>query len=343
MGGGSWSDAAYNDRAKVRSARVATGGAAFAYTDSVDKGVAPRAVHDDMDPRRVAGPTSPFAGKVMRESRDSANHPESLAVVVVFDVTGSMGTVPVALERKLKGLMSLIVSKGYAAHPQILFGASGDANSDHAPLQVGQFESDATMDDDLDKIWVEGNGGGQQSETYELGHYFVARHTATDCWEKRGKKGYYFSIGDENYYPAVKKEQVRTLIGDTLQANLPTEEIVAELSERWHVFHIIAEQGAYPHNVTIESSWKRLLGERVLKLEDSDNVAELIATTIGLCEGTVDLDDARANLLDAGADAKTIDTVTKALVPYAAATALAKGSVTGDLPDAGPGGATTRI
>lgn len=100
---------------------------------------------------------------VTRESRDSAEHPNSLAIGVMFDVTGSMGSVPRTLQTKLGRLMRLLVEKGYVAHPQVLFGAIGDADSDRVPLQVGQFESGAPgdQDDDLGKIYLEGGGGGQ--------------------------------------------------------------------------------------------------------------------------------------------------------------------------------------
>ena len=39
------------------------------------------------------------------------------------------------------------------------------------------------------------------TESYELAMYFMARHTALDCHEKRGKRGYLFIIGDEMAYP----------------------------------------------------------------------------------------------------------------------------------------------
>ena len=58
-----------------------------------------------------------------------------------------------------------------------MFGAIGDATCDRVPLQVGQFESDNRMDDDLGRIVLEGGGGGQQTESYELAMYFMARHT----------------------------------------------------------------------------------------------------------------------------------------------------------------------
>lgn len=342
MGGSSWSSSLYDDRTKVRKSRVDSGGAAFAYDHAVRTGKAAHKVHDDLDPKVKAGPASPYAGKVMRESRDSADHPESLAIGVFFDVTGSMGAIPVALEKKLAGLMTLLLQKGYVAHPQILFGAVGDANSDRAPLQVGQFESGVEMDDVLDKIWIEGGGGGQIHETYELAHYFFAHHTSIDCFEKRGKKGYLFTIGDEAPYDVIHKHHVKDLIGDALEADLKTAAVFKELQEKYHVFHIIAEQGSYPHMKEVEQPWTALLHERVLKLEDSDNVAELIAATIALTEGVTDIDGAADDLKSIGVDASAIRSVSKALATYAKG-AVAKSNVTGDLPTVPAAGATTRL
>jgi hypothetical protein len=341
MGGGRWTDDAYADRAAVRSS---TNTPTFNYSSMVSSGAVPRASHSTMDPKVTAGTKSPFVGAVMRESRDSDDHPESLAIGVIFDETGSMGGIPVILQKKLASLMKLLIAKGYVPHPQILFGAIGDANSDTVPLQIGQYESDITMDDNLTNIYLEGNGGGQNKETYELAHYFFARHTSIDCFEKRGKKGYFFTIGDEGYYPFIKKDQVKSLIGDDLTEDLPTEQVVHELMEKYHVFHIIAEQGGYPHNAAIEDMWKKLLGERVLKLEDSGNVAELIALTIGLCEGTTDIDAGAADLASVGTDAKSVRSVKQALVPFASGMLAKPGTVSG-LPDVGgdDAGGVTRL
>lgn len=340
MGGGSWSKDAYDDRTKTRAMNNTP---TFAYDTSIKSGAAPVATHTTMDPKAVAGAKSPFVGNVMRESRDSADHPESLAIGVIFDVTGSMKAIPQKLQTKLAGLMKLLIAKGYVEHPQILFGAIGDANSDRVPLQIGQFESDITMEDNLTNIYLEGNGGGQFHETYELAHFFFARHTSIDCFEKRGKKGYFFTIGDEAFYETLKRSQIKSLIGDDLSEDLPTEQIVRELEEKYHVFHIIAEEGSYPHDKSIEGPWKALLGERVLLLEDSANVAELIALTIGLCEGTTDIDAGADHLRSVGADAKTVKSVTNALVPLAASGAMTKAGTVSGLPDVKSSGGVTRI
>lgn len=336
MGGGSWSNDAYDDRARVRAA---TNTPVFAYDNLIATGKTASKVHDDMDPKRVAGPASAFAGKVMRESCDSDAHPESLAIGVGFDVTGSMGSVPRVLQTKLAGLMTLLIQKGYVAHPQILFAAIGDANSDVAPLQIGQFESGLEMEDDLAKFYLEGNGGGQIHETYELLHYFFANHTAIDCWTKRSHKGYLFTIGDEAPYATIRPAQVEQLIGDTVKT-LQTADVFADVMTRYHVFHIHAQQGSYRDLPAVLDPWKELLGERVLKLEDADNVAELIGLTIGLTEGTIDLDAGASHLKGIGVSAAGIKTVTTALAPYAAKYAVVKANVTGDLPVvAAPAGA----
>lgn len=303
MGHSDWSDAAYQARQTHRSKTRQT---AFTHDQHVRAtGVA--AVHDQMNPY----------GKT-RESRDSDAHPDSLAIAVIFDVTGSMGAVPRVLQTKLGALMRTLIQKGYVAHPQILFGAVGDAHSDNVPLQVGQFESGLEMDDDLGKIYLEGGGGGQVHESYELAAYFVARHTATDCSERRGRKGYLFTIGDEKPYPKVSRKQVREIIGDELKRDIPFEQIVGELQARYEYFHIIPTNTSHGRDPEVQGRWRALLGERVLLLDDEAAVSETIALAIGLCEGTLDsLATGLADLVDAGHDQSAAGAAVTALARYA--------------------------
>ncbi|MBX2998176.1 MAG: hypothetical protein KF893_06650 [Caldilineaceae bacterium] len=307
MGFSQWSDQAYQQR---QTHRRRTNQSAFTYDDHVrSTGVAQ--VHYQMNP---------FGA--VRESRDSAEHPESLAIAVLFDVTGSMGDVPRVLQTKLGALMRVLVEKGYVEHPQILFGAVGDAHCDRVPLQIGQFESGLEMDDDLGKIYLEGGGGGQVHETYELGIYFMARHTSIDCWEKRRKKGYLFTIGDEKPYDMVRRQQVNNLIGDPIQAHIPVTTILAEVQKRYQHFHIIPSNTSHGRNPEIQDHWRALLGERVLILEDERAVCETIALAIGLCEGKLnDFDDGTQDLTGAGYDPSTVSAAATALTSYRAARA----------------------
>src|SRR5215813_11760438 len=207
MGSTRWSDDHYRERAKVRAA---TGKTVFEHDAAMRAQPAvERRVHEKMNP----------FGVQVRESRDSETHPTSHAVGVLFDVTGSMKSVPRILQANLPKLMGLLIRKGYLEHPQILIGAIGDATCDKSALQVGQFESGIEIEDDLGKLFLEGGGGGHITESYELAMYFMARHTAIDCMEKRGKRGYLFVIGDEAPYPRVNRKEVEKLIGDKIQAD----------------------------------------------------------------------------------------------------------------------------
>ena len=285
MGSGNWSTDVYTARA---SYRASTGASAFAYSDG-----GATTVHPDLDPR----------GVTVRESRDSDDHPESLAIGVLFDVTGSMRNVPRTLQAKLPDLLGLLLRKGYAADPHILFGAVGDATCDRAPLQIGQFEADNRMDDDLGKILLEGGGGGQMRESYELAMYFMARHTSIDCHERRGRRGHLFMIGDELAYPAVKRREVARVIGDELPEDVPIAEIVRELRRTYEVYFIIPEGAYHSGSRELRDFWQDLLGQHVLYLDDLDAVCETIALTVGLAEDAIDLDEGLEHLAEAGSDA----------------------------------------
>ena len=186
MGGGSWDSGMYDD---ATYDRVSSGVDDFDYTNKVRAG-AESGIHTTLDPKTVAGPSSQLAGKNVRESRDSDEHPESLPVAIIFDVTGSMGGIPRMLQKKLANLMDVITQKAGVPDVQVLVGAVGDSYADEYPFQVGQFESDNRFDEQLRNIILEGGGGGQVMESYGLAYRFAAYHTATDAFDKRGKKGY---------------------------------------------------------------------------------------------------------------------------------------------------------
>ncbi|QFZ21373.1 hypothetical protein [Saccharothrix syringae] len=310
MGHGKWDDNAY---AAARTFRAAKGIDDFGYTAAVRN----RPRHEwradpSMDPK----------GVVARECRDSAEHADSTPIAVLFDVTGSMGSVPKVMQRKLGKLHGLIQRKGYLADPQLMFGGIGDADSDRVPLQVGQFESDNRMDEQLRTIFLEGNGGGQKSESYELAAYFVARHVVTDAWRKRGRKGYLFLIGDELNKPRLEAKHVRRVIGDDVRQDIDPVSVYRELERRWHVHFVLPNQSAYYNDPEIADHWRGILGQRFLKLDDPGAVCELIAATIGLEERVVDLDQAMVDLAEVGSAAES-ESVGKALVGVGAGT-LAK-------------------
>lgn len=318
MGGSSWSNTTYTSRSSLRSNAPVS---AYMPSTTIDPLLNP------MDVK-------------MRESRDSDAHPESNAIAVFFDVTGSMGGIPALFAKeKLGGLMRMLLGQAAIVDPQILFGAIGDAYSDRSPLQIGQFESGLEMDDWLTKIHLEGGGGGQTKESYELAIWWAATHVQMDCLEKRGKKGYLFIIGDEEAYPKLNSAQVKDITGEDVQS-MTTREVIALAQEKFEVFKICVSSDSYPHAHL--DPWRALMGERAVFLKDPKSVCEFIAAQIASCEGIGD-DKIASGLKDAGLDRTAAGAVTKALVKGDAGTAMRKGTVSGDLPAVSGAGKNERL
>jgi len=325
MGGGTYSHDAAD---RLYASRSTMPKAAFVDSTFTSKS----AIDPGLDPKGVK----------LRESRDSAEHPESNAVAVFFDVTGSMGDIPITFAKeKLGNLMKMLLAQGVLPDPQILFGAVGDVFSDRAPLQVGQFESDLTMDTWLTKIFLEGNGGGQNRESYEVAMWWLATHTSIDCLEKRGKKGYAFFIGDEGYYNAVDRQAVKGFIGEDIEADIPIKTVLELLSAKYEAFRISVPSRSYRDGN--HGMWKDLMGERAIWLETPDTICEFIAAQIAAMEGRT-RDEIADGLRRAGLAAGAINTFEKSLVVGSAGTIAPVGALSGSLPDmAGTGKSITRL
>ncbi|HEY2588485.1 MAG TPA: hypothetical protein VGI81_22280 [Tepidisphaeraceae bacterium] len=306
MGSGRWSAADYNDRAV---ARAKAGKDVFDYS-----GAAHRSGH--LRPHQTLDPQ----GLGLRESRDSAEHPESNAIIISLDVTGSMGKVVRGIHADLPHLHELLLGHRYIPGPQILFAAVGDATCDQVPLQVGQFESDNRMDQNLENMILEGGGGGQKTESYELMLYVAARHTAIDCFEKRGRKGYLFIIGDEMAYPRVKQAEVQQLLGEALAEDIPVDRLIAEVKARYHLYYLLPGGASYGGDEQVRGFWRGHLGAQdVIRLESPEDTSECIALTIGVNEGAITMDEGAAHLRHRGVVGRTIDRLTGALGSLVAA------------------------
>ena len=288
MGHGYWNTSAFD---AANAARQAAGQDDFGYSASMRS--LPR------DQRRAAPALDPFR-VTSREARDSADHPMSTPIAVLFDVTGSMLTVPITVQKKLADLLGLLTRGGYAPDPQILVGAIGDDQYDTVPLQMGQFESDNRIDEQLRDIYLEGGGGGDKREGYALAAYFLATRARTDAWDKRSRKGYLFLIGDEMNKDRLYRDSISRFIGDEVARDLRIEDVYAMVEERWNVYFILPNLTSYYNDKDVEEHWRALLGERFLRLEDPDAVCELIAVTIGLMEQAIDLEEGLDDLRRSG-------------------------------------------
>lgn len=303
MGGGTWDPQSYRSSS---ASRTASGIPHFQHDDDVRTGRA-TGIHSLLDPKALRNG--------LRESCDSDEHPDSVPIVVAFDVTGSMGTIPQVLREKLVKLMDVIHDKAELRDPQILMSAIGDATCDQYPFQVGQFESDNRFEEQLRQIILEGNGGGQQRESYGLAHYFVVNHVVTDAWRKRGRKGYLFTMGDEGFWPTTTRHEIKKIFDVDVESDIDVAEMITRAKEQWEVFHLFSKDGAYPDSLSIRDQWRAQLGERFVIVEDSSLVCEIIASLILANEKALDADSV---VKDLGLSGSAANAVRSAIVPFVA-------------------------
>ncbi len=289
MGGGVTSSLTL---ASLRSAAVASNpaSAGFAYSSTA------RRAHPSMDPSKRNS-----AGQKVRESLGSADNPHPTPIAVFLDVTGSMSTQPQVAADNLPGLYALVKEKGYVASPHIMFGAVGDAHGDEGPLQVGQFEADERVLDWLQKIWMEGRGGGgigslHSHESYDLMLYYMAHYTKLDSLD-HGKKGYLFLCADELPYPKLKVNVVAEVIGDKIESSIPFPQILADVQKKFNVFYILPRSAHHGDDPVVINFWIQKLGENFVQVDDLSDLSSVIAGLIGMCEG-VDLEDVVEDIAD---------------------------------------------
>lgn len=319
MGSGKWTSTNYvaTTEAKLKS------GTTFAYSRSVASvPFSERKAHDSLNIKDVP----------MRECCISTEHPSPTPIVVGLDVTGSMQAVPKHLQTRLTTLLGILERGSYCTSPQILFGAIGDAFCDAVPIQVGQFESDNRLDDNLDNLYLEGGGGGQKTESYELFLYYMARHTRLESLEKQNRKGYLFITGDEMPYPVVSKHQVEKFIGnDGLEADIPLETIIAEAKEKYNVYFLVPNMTSHYADAELEATWTKLLDPgHFIKVQDAGLIPEIIASIIGATEG-VDISSMSEVLVSSGTDIATVEKVTSTVAHIAKSGPIAK--MEGSIPE----------
>lgn len=254
----------------------------------------------------------------VRESVKSDVNPNPTPVIVGLDVSGSMGAVVEACRKGLGTLFEEIIKRKPVTDPHVLAMAIGDMDYDYAPVQATQFEADpVTIGKQIEDLYLERGGGGNNHESYLGPLYFALMRTACDAF-KDGRKGYLFTVGDEEPQFALTKTQIEKWFGDQPKKDYSAEELIASVERNWHVFHVVVTEGS--HCVSygadrVVREWNKILGQRVIRLTDHTKLAEVIVSTIEVTNGR-----------DADAVAKSWDGSTALVVKDAVSGLPAAGS-----------------
>ena len=268
MGGGSWTTSSFTS--------YCTTTRGYSDSDISLDGVITKSISSqEMYKSRSLDPAlSPL--KVMRECRDSAEHPYTIPVILALDVTGSMGSAAVEVAKKLNIVMTNLYDQ--VKDVEFCVMGIGDLSCDRSPIQISQFESDIRIAEQMDKVYFEYGGGGNSYESYTAAWYMGARHTDLDCW-KRGQKGIIITMGDERLNPYLPMSALSACTGDGVQTDINTGELYTEVTEKYDVYHLDVDHG-WRSDSGIKSSWKSLLDDKHFREVTLDSIADTIVEII---------------------------------------------------------------
>ena len=273
MGGGSWTTSSYTSYTKtkgIKTSCLADGTITLDSSYDVQDLYKARKLDEALDPKGV-----------IRECVDSDEHPNTIPVILALDVTGSMGSALEEVSKKLNAIMTETYKK--VKDVEFLVMGIGDLAYDNAPIQASQFESDIRIVEQLDKVYFERGGGGNQYESYTAAWYFAINQTKLDAW-KRGKKGILITLGDEPLNPYLPKEALKRVTGnETLQGDVETKELYNEVIKKYDVYHFAINDSHTCYRYykdDIKETWGKYLDNNHLKVVTLNELAAQIVSAI---------------------------------------------------------------
>jgi hypothetical protein len=254
-------------------------------------------------------------------------------IVVAMDVTGSMGIASKVIYDKMPMFFGQIKIQDYLPEPSISFAAVGDTKCDSDPIQICDFAEGIDLDAWLEKLYLEGGGGGQYHESYEMFAYYYGEKVDLT---HPNKKPFMFFIGDEGFYPTISGVDIKRWFNITSE-NLDSAGVFEDLMNTYNVFLVHKPYSYSTTDAKIVRQWTDAIGqENVLLLEDPKSVVDVMLGAIALVSGSRDLDTYVADLKGLGADPdrtqtpERIDHVTnslKNLSDHVSTTAMVKANV----------------
>ena len=271
MGGGKWTrDAFTTYSTTIKGMSVdSTGSISGSYSNQ--EMFKSRGLDPALDPKNA-----------IRECCDTDEHPNTIPVILALDVTGSMGQTAVEVAKKLNVIMTKLYEE--VTDVEFMIMGIGDLSCDSVPIQASQFESDIRIAEQLDKIYFEFGGGGNDYESYTAAWYFGSRHTKLDCLN-RGKRGIIITMGDEQLNPYLPISGMRCGLskatGDNLQADIETKDLYGEAVKKFDIYHLDVNHGRrWMNEDSIEKSFKKYLDDNHFRRVTMDSIVNEIVDII---------------------------------------------------------------
>lgn len=209
---------------------------------------------------------------------DSLSTDSAAPLIILCDVTGSMGEWPKIIFEKLPYFE--VEGQEYLGKDlEISFGAIGDAYTDTYPLQARPFTKGLDLEKRMLELTIEKGGGSQMQETYELAALYCARRVSMP----KAIRPILIFIGDEAPYDFVDAAHAKRYCKETLKGRLTTKEIFRELQTKYSVYLIrkpyeqTRDNTVSQNDQCIRHKWAELLGDdRIANLPEAGRVVDVM-------------------------------------------------------------------
>lgn len=234
-------------------------------------------------------------------------------ILIMLDVTGSMGERTKVIYDKLPVLNGQMLGyetpgadtptrEPYCEEPMVMgFVAIGDHRSDQFPLQITDFAEGDKMDANIEKLVLEGNGGGNEVESYaEAAAYVLSNVEIRNC-----DRAFCFIIGDEGFYDTAEvrlqkgeeplaNERPKN-VGGKRVVNRASFRIFQQLAERFDTYVLRPTYFRAHAETRIQNQWVDALGEeRILPVgegvEGAKATADIIRGIVAVSTGVRNVD-----------------------------------------------------
>ena len=293
MGGGSY------DRDYYSSSSGWDSYSSSSYSAVADKAMGATTLSSDMSPKD-------------RVLKVSAKHP----IIIMLDVTGSNTSFAKIVYDKMPMFYGQIEEKGYLKDFEISVCAVGDAYCDDYPLQIADVAKGTEIDDWLGKLVLEGCGGGQRCETYELAAYYLLHNMQYDD----GVDPIIFFIGDEAPYKEVKSHLIQSYVDSHYSGESADSKSVFQdlLKKCPHTYLILNPYNGYCKDTDIDDVWKEMFDgapANIIYMQEGNEkaVVDIMLGVLALINNG-DLASYKVDMLGRGQTAARIESVDKTLL-----------------------------
>ena len=229
------------------------------------------------------------------------------SLTVVCDVTGSFGTWPGVIFGKLPYLD--IEGRSYLGdETEISFAAVGDAPmKDKFYLQVRPFASGTALTDHLKALKIEGGGGADNAESYELAALYYLKNAS---FPNATAKPILVFICDEGCHTSVSETHASAVHVDIHNVtSYQTTDIFRELTEKFAVYAIRKHYGS--GEARVQEQWEGLIGaDHIVSLDDPNAVVDSL---FGILAKETDKIDYFRSEIEGRQEAGRVATVYKSL------------------------------